>query len=96
MYELTHFFLYCKYQSGIKNIQQKGGRCITTVSYLPENIDKKQLLRIFKKKFNCGGCITNIGGNNIIQMQGDQRHNISLFLVNNEICDKTNIRVCGV
>ncbi|WFC94166.1 Eukaryotic translation initiation factor eIF-1 [Malassezia brasiliensis] len=63
-------------------IQQRNGRkTLTTLQGLPKEYDSKKLLKAFKKEFACNGTIVDdeeLG--QVIQLQGDQRQKISMFL----------------
>ena len=48
------------------------------------------------KEFCCNGTIRRDGNNKkIIQLQGNQKQNVYNFLVNEKICEKSNIKVHG-
>jgi translation initiation factor 1 len=78
-------------------VQQRNGRkCITTVQGLNNELDLKLILKEIKKTFCCNGSIvtdTELG--TIIQLQGDQRDNISKFLVDEGLCDKEKLKIHG-
>eukprot|EP00741_Cyanophora_paradoxa_P013905 tig00020723_g13423.t1 len=78
-------------------IQQRAGKkSITTVQGLPEELDFKLVLKAFKKQFNCNGTVVEdeeLG--EVLQLSGDQRENIARFLIDEEICEKANIKVHG-
>ncbi|WFD21585.1 Eukaryotic translation initiation factor eIF-1 [Malassezia equina] len=63
-------------------IQQRNGRkTLTTLQGLPKEYDPKKLLKAFKKEFACNGTLVDdeeLG--QVIQLQGDQRQKISMFL----------------
>ncbi|WFD29621.1 Eukaryotic translation initiation factor eIF-1 [Malassezia sp. CBS 17886] len=64
-------------------IQQRNGRkTLTTLQGLPKGeYDPKKLLKAFKKEFACNGTLVEdeeLG--QVIQLQGDQRQKISMFL----------------
>jgi translation initiation factor 1 len=63
-------------------IQQRNGRkTLTTVQGLSEDIDKKKLVRAFKKDFACNGTVVDHAEyGEVIQLQGDQRTNVCAFL----------------
>ena len=64
-------------------VQQRNGRkSLTTVQGLPQRLDKKKILKALKKDFCCNGTVVEdpeLGS--ILQLQGDQRKNVSQFLV---------------
>ena len=63
-------------------IQQRNGRkTLTTVQGLESQFDKKKLVRAFKKEFACNGTVVeHLEYGEVIQLQGDQRNNVCLFL----------------
>ena len=63
-------------------IQQRNGRkTLTTVQGLSDEIDKKKLVRAFKKDFACNGTVVEHPEyGEVIQLQGDQRNNVCSFL----------------
>lgn len=84
--------------------QRNGRKCITTVQGLNKELDLKLILKVFslqsmvsgflfvqeiKKNFCCNGSIVQDAElGTIIQLQGDQRDNISKFLTSEGLCDK--------
>lgn len=64
-------------------VQQRNGRkSLTTVQGLPQRLDKKKILKALKKDFCCNGTVvedSELGS--ILQLQGDQRKNVSQFLI---------------
>ena len=91
----------------VRTQQRNGRKCITTVAGLANDLDVKRICKAFKKNFNCSGAIRKIaedeGDNNFvgaangdaIQLSGDQRNNVRMFLVDNEICRPEDIVVHG-
>ncbi|AXA51113.1 translation initiation factor 1 [Malassezia restricta] len=77
-------------------IQQRNGRkTLTTLQGLPKEYDQKKLLKAFKKEFACNGTIVDdeeLG--QVIQLQGDQRQKISMFLIEEGI-PKQDVKVHG-
>lgn len=78
-------------------IQQRNGRkTITTLQGLPIDIDRKRLLKAFKKEFACNGTvIDDEEAGQVIQLQGDQRLKIQQFLATEEIVPKDKIKIHG-
>ena len=78
-------------------VQQRNGRkCITTVQGLAEDLDIKRICKAFKKNFQCNGAVTKDSElGEIIQLSGDQRTNVNSFLVDQEICMKSQIVIHG-
>lgn len=77
-------------------IQQRNGRkTLTTLQGLPKEYDAKKLLKAFKKEFACNGTLVDdeeLG--QVIQLQGDQRQKISMFLIEEGI-PKSDVKVHG-
>eukprot|EP00178_Gracilaria_changii_P008797 TRINITY_DN26334_c0_g1_i1.p1 TRINITY_DN26334_c0_g1~~TRINITY_DN26334_c0_g1_i1.p1 ORF type:complete len:123 (+),score=15.07 TRINITY_DN26334_c0_g1_i1:41-370(+) len=77
-------------------IQQRNARkSITTVQGLPEDLDLKKIVKYFRKEFSCNGTIVDSELGKVIQLQGDHRQNIQMFLVREEICEKESIKIHG-
>lgn len=78
-------------------MQQRNGRkSLTTVQGLPEAFDYKKILKALKKEYCCNGTvIEDEESGKVLQLQGDQRKNVSLFLLSNELCKKDQIKVHG-
>lgn len=78
-------------------IQQRSGRkTLTTVQGLAPDLNLKKILKYFKREFCCNGTIVKdpeMG--KVIQVQGDQRQNISNFLTTENICEKSQIKIHG-
>ncbi|KAL1814900.1 hypothetical protein DCAR_0519098 [Daucus carota subsp. sativus] len=78
-------------------IQQRNGRkSLTTVQGLKKELSYDKILKDFKKAFCCNGTVVNdkeLG--KVIQLQGDQRKNVSTFLVQAGIVKKDRIKVHG-
>eukprot|EP00898_Chlorokybus_atmophyticus_P007670 jgi/Chlat1/7904/Chrsp67S07347 len=78
-------------------VQQRNGRkSLTTVQGLQQGFDYKKVLKAFKKEFCCNGTVVEdpeLG--QVIQLQGDQRKNVSQFLVQEGIVKKEVIKIHG-
>mmetsp|Transcript_1857 Transcript_1857/g.6654 ORF Transcript_1857/g.6654 Transcript_1857/m.6654 type:complete len:112 (-) Transcript_1857:348-683(-) len=78
-------------------VQQRNGRkSLTTVQGLQEGFDYKKVLKAFKKEFCCNGTVVEdpeLG--QVIQLQGDQRKNVSQFLIQEKIVKKELIKIHG-
>ena len=78
-------------------IQKRNGRkCITIVEGLPRNFKFKKFISAIKHKFCCNGTIVedeNLG--KIVQVSGDQRDNISDFLLEECIVTKDTLKKHG-
>ena len=78
-------------------VQQRNGRkCITTIQGLADDLDIKRICKAFKKNFQCNGAVTKDSEmGEIIQLSGDQRTNVNSFLVDQEICLKSQVVIHG-
>ncbi|XP_032812967.2 eukaryotic translation initiation factor 1b [Petromyzon marinus] len=78
-------------------IQQRNGRkTLTSVQGIADDYDKKKLVQAFKKKFACNGTvIEHPEYGEVIQLQGDQRKNICLFLAEVGIAKEDQLKVHG-
>jgi translation initiation factor 1 len=78
-------------------IQQRNGKkSITTIQGIDDKYDLKKIMNVLKKEFACNGCIINDDNfGEIIQLQGDQRSNVSEFLSEVGICKANNIKIHG-
>jgi translation initiation factor 1 len=78
-------------------IQQRNGRkTLTTVQGITEKFDLKKLVKSFKKEFACNGTvIEHIEYGEVIQLQGDQRNNVCLFLTRIGIAKEDQLKVHG-
>ncbi|KDN36094.1 translation initiation factor SU [Tilletiaria anomala UBC 951] len=78
-------------------IQQRNGRkTLTTLQGLPKEYDPKKLIKAFKKEFACNGTVVDDEeSGQVIQLQGDQRQKISVFLADEVGIPKQEIKVHG-
>ncbi|KAJ7963820.1 Protein translation factor SUI1-like protein [Quillaja saponaria] len=78
-------------------IQQRNGRkSLTTVQGLKKEFSYEKILKDLKKEFCCNGNVVQdkeLG--KIIQLQGDQRKNVSQFLVQAGLVKKDQIKIHG-
>ncbi|XP_052208596.1 protein translation factor SUI1 homolog 2-like [Diospyros lotus] len=78
-------------------VQQRNGRkCLTTVQGLKKEFSYDRILKDLKKEFCCNGTVVQdkeVG--KVIQLQGDQRKNVSNFLVQAGIVKKDQIKIHG-
>ena len=78
-------------------IQQRNGRkSLTTVQGLKKEFSYNKILKDLKKEFCCNGTVvqdSELG--QVIQLQGDQRKNVSGFLVQAGIVKKEHIKIHG-
>ncbi|MFS7984725.1 putative SUI1 domain-containing protein [Helianthus anomalus] len=78
-------------------IQQRNGRkSLTTVQGLKKEYSYNKILKDLKKEFCCNGTVvqdTELG--QVIQLQGDQRKNVSTFLTQAGIVKKDHIKIHG-
>lgn len=75
-------------------IQQRNGKkCITTIEGLEDDLDLKRICRSMRKTFNCNGNVTasKDSEEEVIQLQGDQRENVKIWLLDQEIINKSDI-----
>ena len=68
-------------------IQQRNGRkCITILDGLEEDLDLKRICKAMRNAFSCNGNVSQKeDGTEVIQLQGDQRENIRIWLLEQEI-----------
>jgi len=78
-------------------IQQRNGRkSLTTIQGLPQELELQRVLKAFKKQFCCNGTIIeDLELGKVIQLQGDQRKNVSQFLVDEGIVKKESVKIHG-
>tara|TARA_B100000427_G_C15014682_1_gene379848 strand:+ start:120 stop:413 length:294 start_codon:yes stop_codon:yes gene_type:complete len=78
-------------------IQQRNSRQkITTVEGLPDKYDLKRILKVCKREFACNGSIVNDRTyGKVIQLQGDQRENMSKFISVIQLVPDSHIKVHG-
>ena len=78
-------------------VQQRNGRkSLTTVQGLKKEFSYNKILKDLKKEFCCNGTVVQdpeLG--QVIQLQGDQRKNVSTFLIQAGIVKKENIKLHG-
>ncbi|KAH0984125.1 hypothetical protein GBA52_011302 [Prunus armeniaca] len=78
-------------------VQQRNGRkSLTTVQGLKKEYSYNKILKDLKKEFCCNGTVVEdpeLG--QVIQLQGDQRKNVSSFLVQAGIVKKEDIKLHG-
>ena len=78
-------------------IQQRNGKkTLTTIQGLSQDLDLKKITKAFKKEFACNGCIiVHPEYGEVIQLQGDQRNNVTLFLKKTNIVEEDQIKIHG-
>jgi translation initiation factor 1 len=77
-------------------IQQRNGtKRITTVSGLSKILDLKRIVKALKKMYACNGTVLQDESEEVIQLQGDHREAVRIFLMQEEICDLSDIKVHG-
>jgi translation initiation factor 1 len=77
----------------VRIYQRNGKKSITTIEGLEDDLDLKRICRSMRKTFNCNGNVT-LDKNNeqeVIQLQGDQRENVRLWLTDQEIISKSEL-----
>jgi translation initiation factor 1 len=82
-------------------VQQRNGRkCITTIQGLEDDLDTKRICKAMKSAFNCNGnVVINEDEGDVIQLQGDQRDNSKIWLLEQEIIgqhEKDRLVIHGV
>jgi len=79
-------FASAKEQSKIHvRVQQMGKKWITTIDGLDNDLDLARIARAMKKTLHCAASVTMNKEQEIIQLQGDQREYIRVWLVANEV-----------
>eukprot|EP00128_Syssomonas_multiformis_P015456 Colp12_sorted_trinity150504_noHs@10153 len=78
-------------------LQQRNNRkYLTTIQGIPNQFDKNKLVKAFKKEFACNGTIVEHPEyGEVIQLQGDQRNNVSQFLTREKLAKPSNLKVHG-
>jgi translation initiation factor 1 len=69
-------------------VQQRNGRkCITTLDGLEDDLDLKRICKAMRNAFSCNGNVVykDDGESGVIQLQGDQRDNIRVWILEQEI-----------
>lgn len=82
----------------IKYQQRNGRKGITLIEGLEKYIERpilKKIIKSWKKQLATNASVKYDDDNMIILLQGDKRNDISTYLVNNEICNKENIKMHG-
>jgi translation initiation factor 1 len=74
---------------------RNGTKCITTVSGLSKELDFKRILKALKKLYACNGTVLQDSSEQVLQLQGDHRKAIQIFLIQEEICELSDIRIHG-
>ncbi|CAA3004994.1 translation factor SUI1 homolog [Olea europaea subsp. europaea] len=78
-------------------IQQRNGKkSLTTVQGLRKEFRYEKILKDLKKEFCCNGNVVQdkeLG--KVIQLQGDQRKNVSQFLVSAGLVKKDQVKIHG-
>lgn len=92
--ELSHPPVHIRMQ------QRNGKKSITTIQGVDGWVDMakfNKLSSILAKKFNCSCSISKVSpdGDRILQLQGDHRMGVHLFLIENSIVEKEHIKVHG-
>merc|ERR1712071_168490 len=80
----------------VRTQQRNGRKSLTTVQGLKKEYSYNKILKDLKKEFCCNGTVVQdpeLG--QVIQLQGDQRKNVSTFLVQAGIVKKEHIKIHG-
>ncbi len=84
------------YSIHIRNQQRNGRKSLTTIAGLAEDLDLDKILKVMRKMFSTNGTILHDEeAGNIIQLQGDRRHDACDFLTRYNICERSEIKVHG-
>lgn len=75
----------------IRLFHRNARKTITTLEGLNKDLNFKKLLDHLKRKFNCNGAIKE----NIISFSGDQRENLTKFLIEEGIANQDQIKIHG-
>jgi len=78
-------------------IQQRNGRkTLTTVQGLSDEYDLKKIIKVCKRHFACNGTVVDHPEwGEVIQFQGDQRDNISKFLLGVKLARQDQVKIHG-
>jgi len=79
-------------------IQQRcgGKKTVTTVQGLSKKYDLKQIVRTCKKRFACNGTVVDHSEyGEVLQLQGDQRHNICDWMTKVGLVKAEQLKVHG-
>ncbi|MQM20912.1 hypothetical protein Taro_053942 [Colocasia esculenta] len=80
----------------VRTQQRNGRKSLTTVQGLKKEFSYTKILKDLKKEFCCNGTVVQdpeLG--QVIQLQGDQRKNVSTFLIQAGIVKKEHIKIHG-
>lgn len=78
----------------IRKQARSGSKMITTIQNLGKDINKKELLKQFRKQFACNGNIASDKEyGEVIQLQGDHARNICKFLREHNYAQEDQIMV---
>ncbi|XP_022714603.1 uncharacterized protein LOC111274266 [Durio zibethinus] len=78
-------------------VQQRNGRkSLTTIQGLKKEFSYSKIIKDLKKEFCCNGTVVQVPElGQVIQLQGDQRKNVSTFLIQAGIAKKEHIKIHG-
>ncbi|XVF27817.1 hypothetical protein REPUB_Repub14bG0141600 [Reevesia pubescens] len=82
--------------AAVKFAQRNGRKSLTTVQGLKMEFGYSKILKDLKKEFCCNGNVVQdpeLG--QVIQLQGNQRKNVSIFLIQASIARKEHIKIHG-
>lgn len=81
----------------IRTQKRTNRKCLTIIEGMPRDIDLKKVLKYFKKTFSCNGTIlkNEETDEQIMQLTGDNRREVSQFLKEEQIVADDRIRVHG-
>lgn len=78
-------------------VQQRNGRkSLTTIQGVPEKYDTKKVMQYLRKKLACNGTIvTDPDMGEVIQLQGDQRHEVAKLITKKLDIETKDITIHG-
>jgi translation initiation factor 1 len=81
----------------IRLVQRNGKKCTTTVEGLvdSETLKLKEMLSAYKKMRGCQGSMKNENGKVIISFTGNQTEKFRDYLLENSICEESDITIHG-
>jgi translation initiation factor 1 len=69
-------------------LAKHGSKCITIIEGLDDDLDLKRISRAMKATFKCAATIMKSKDGEVIQLQGDHRDSVKIWLVDSEILTK--------
>jgi translation initiation factor 1 len=70
--------------------QRNGKKCITTIEGWEEDLDLKRICKAMRSAFSCNGnLVEDEDAGTVVQLQGDQRDNVRIWILEQEIIGKS-------